>query len=139
MEATQIPKSFWHALSFCMVTATLGILYIAQSSSSVSIEIANAKIELSSAISQVKDIKSELADENERLVEANKLMKEKIKLLEEKAIKSATGISLNDLKSQGISETENSGISKYLRDPKKSTWLKEMDTKIYAVEQVLKK
>ncbi len=74
MDMASVPRSFWHALSFCMVAATLGLLFIAQSSSNVSIEIANAKIELSSAISQVKDIKSDLKAENTRLVKANLLL-----------------------------------------------------------------
>jgi len=78
MDISYIPKSFWHALSFCMIIATLGFLYIAYVSGSVSIEIANAKIELSSAISQVKDIKGDLVEENERLVKANNIMKNKI-------------------------------------------------------------
>lgn len=59
MDTSNIPKSFWHALSFCMVTATLSIIFIAYRSSAVSIEIANAKISLSSAIGTVKDITSD--------------------------------------------------------------------------------
>lgn len=97
MDMANIPRSFWHALSFCMVAATLGLLYIAQSSSSVSIEIANAKIELSSAISQVKDIKSDLQAENIRLAEANLLLQEKIKKWEAAAKLNPGGTSLEDL------------------------------------------
>lgn len=97
MDMTNIPRSFWHALSFCMVAATLGLLYIAQSSSSVSIEIANAKIELSSAISQVKDIKSDLQAENIRLAEANLLLQEKIKRWEAAAKLNPGGTSIEDL------------------------------------------
>lgn len=97
MDMAAIPRSFWHALSFCMVAATLGLLYIAQSSSSVSIEIANAKIELSSAISQVKDIKSDLQTENIRLAEANLLLQEKIKKWEAAAKLNPSGTSLEDL------------------------------------------
>jgi len=74
MEISSIPKTFWHALSFCMVIATLGILYIAYQSSSVSIEIANAKITLSSALATSKEIKSALENENERLKKANEVL-----------------------------------------------------------------
>ena len=97
MDMANIPRTFWHALSFCMVAATLGLLYIAQSSSSVSIEIANAKIELSSAISQVKDIKSDLQAENTRLAEANLLLQEKIKKWEDAAKLNPGATSLEDL------------------------------------------
>lgn len=74
MDTSNIPKAFWYSLSLCMVIATLGLLYIAYQSSSVSIEIANAKIELSSALSTTKEIKSELERENERLKQANQLL-----------------------------------------------------------------
>jgi hypothetical protein len=67
MKTLQIPKSFWHALSFCMVVATVGLVYIAYRLSSVSIEIADAKINLSAAPTTVKDIKSDLEAENVRL------------------------------------------------------------------------
>ena len=97
MDMANIPRSFWHALSFCMVAATLGLLYIAQSSSSVSIEIANAKIELSSAISQVKDIKSDLEAENIRLAEVNLQLQEKIKNWEAAARRDPGAMSLEDL------------------------------------------
>lgn len=138
MEVSQIPKSFWHAASFCMVVATLGLLYIAYSSSSVSIEIANAKIELSSALSQAKDIKHELANENSRLVEANRLLREKIAKLE-KAARSSTGITLKDLRAYGITGGKNSDISKLIREPEKSArWVTDINKKIRSAEQVLK-
>lgn len=139
MDISQIPRSFWHALSFCMVSATLGLLYIAHASSSVSIEIANAKIELSSAISQAKDIKNKLADENKRLVLANTLLKEKIQSLEEQATQSSKGISLEDLKSHGIGGNGISDISRLITDPIDSTWVKELETKIDSAEQALRK
>ncbi|WP_028469632.1 hypothetical protein [Neptunomonas japonica] len=96
MDMASVPRSFWHALSFCMVAATLGLLFIAQSSSNVSIEIANAKIELSSAISQVKDIKSDLKAENARLVKANLLLQEKVKRWEAAAKLDPNATSLED-------------------------------------------
>ena len=55
MDIQQIPKTFWHALSLAVIVVSCGLTYIAYKSSSVSIEIANAKINLSSemATSQV--------------------------------------------------------------------------------------
>lgn len=61
-----------------MLVATFGIILIAYRSSSVSIEIANAKINLSSALSTVKDIKGELEKENERLKRANYELQSKL-------------------------------------------------------------
>lgn len=71
METANIPKMFWYALSFCMIVATLGLVYIAYRSTTVSIEIADAKINLSSALGQVQDIKADLEKENQRLIQAN--------------------------------------------------------------------
>ncbi|VAX00011.1 hypothetical protein MNBD_GAMMA19-395 [hydrothermal vent metagenome] len=79
MDIAHIPKSFWRSLSFCMVVATIGVLYIAYKSSSVSIEIADAKISLSSAISTTKEIKSNLEKENERLKKVNAEITEELR------------------------------------------------------------
>ena len=78
MDMSNVPKSFWHSLSFCMVVATLGLLFIAYKSSSVSIEIADAKINLSSALVTAKEIKSDLEAENERLKKANEQFQARI-------------------------------------------------------------
>ncbi len=112
MDISHIPRSFWHAISLCMVSTTFGLLYIAYKSSTVSLEIANAKINLSSAISTVKDIKVNLQAENTRLVKANQELKTKIEELQDKAVKSATGISIEDLKSKGILGGESSFFRK---------------------------
>lgn len=138
MEKAHIPKSFWHSLSFCMVIATLGLLYIAYASSSVSIEIANAKIELSSAISQAKDIKSDLVSENARLTNANKKLKEQLATLETEAIKSTTGISIEDLKSHGIFGEKNSLIRKPFSAIEASRF-DNLDKKILSAEQLIAK
>lgn len=71
MSIDNLPRVFWYALSFCMVTATLGLLLIAYRASTVTIEIADAKINLSSALSAVKEVKSNLQAENEKLLTAN--------------------------------------------------------------------
>lgn len=139
MDISHIPRSFWHAISFCIVVATLGLLYLAYISNSVSIEIANAKIELSSAISQVKEVKSDLAEENERLVNANNTLKTKLKKLEEKAANSTKGISLNEIKSWKIIDGKNGEVSKLLEEANSSVWLKAIDSKIQSAEQAIKK
>lgn len=82
MDTSTVPKTFWHALSFCMVVATLGLISIAYRASSVSIEIADAKINLSSALTTVKDIKGELERENERLKKANEELQAKVASLD---------------------------------------------------------
>lgn len=82
MDISSIPKTFWHALSLSVLLATGGLVYIAYQSSTVSIEIANAKIQLSSAITETKEIKSDLEVENERLRQAAEELKTKIRLLE---------------------------------------------------------
>ncbi|TBW08562.1 hypothetical protein E0E52_08675 [Azotobacter chroococcum] len=78
MDTSNIPKTFWHALSICMMAATFGIIFIAYRSSTVSIEIANAKINLSSALATVKDIKGDLEAENERLKKVNEELQAKL-------------------------------------------------------------
>lgn len=74
MTPTNIPRFFWISLSFCMIVATLGLLGIAWQSTSISIEIANAKINLSKAISEVRQIKNELETEQERLMEEKRAL-----------------------------------------------------------------
>ncbi len=83
MDISAIPRSFWHALSLSLLIATCGLVYIAYRSSTVSIEIANAKIQLSSAIDETKDIKSDLEKENEALLRATTELKNKIAVLEQ--------------------------------------------------------
>jgi len=138
MDIKNIPTSFWHAVSFCMIVATLGLLFIAYASSSVSIEIANAKIELSSAISQTKDIKNDLANENQRLVEANERLAEKVALLEEKT-QSSSGITAEELNiAEIIVERPISTVepNRVVTDPK---WLIELDNKINTAQDYLAK
>ncbi|MGC9513412.1 MAG: hypothetical protein ACP5D8_07245 [Fidelibacterota bacterium] len=65
-----------------MIVATLGLLGIAWQSTSVSIEIANAKINLSRAISEVRQIKDELEIEQERLIEEKEALNDLLSNLE---------------------------------------------------------
>lgn len=99
MDMTQIPRSFWHSLSVSIIAATIGILYIAYRSSSISIEIANAKIEVSSVLSKAKDIKTTLQEENIRLVNINKSLQQRIARLEKTLEKNANAkLTMKDLK-----------------------------------------
>ncbi|HAE88225.1 TPA: hypothetical protein DCG86_09430 [Candidatus Marinimicrobia bacterium] len=82
MTPTNIPRFFWISLSFCMIVATLGLLGIAWQSTSISIEIANAKINLSKAISEVRQIKNELETEQERLMEEKRALNDLLNNLE---------------------------------------------------------
>jgi DNA repair exonuclease SbcCD ATPase subunit len=50
VELQYIPRTFWHSLSIAVLIVSSGLTYIAYNSSSVSIEIANAKINLSSEV-----------------------------------------------------------------------------------------
>ncbi|MDD5582248.1 MAG: hypothetical protein PHS99_03410 [Candidatus Marinimicrobia bacterium] len=52
-----------------MIVETLVLLSIAWRSTSLSIEISNAKISMSTILTKVKEIKNELKHENERLLE----------------------------------------------------------------------
>jgi len=65
-----------------MIVATLGLLGIAWQSTSISIEIANAKINLSKAISEVRQIKNELETEQERLMEEKRALNDLLNNLE---------------------------------------------------------
>jgi len=82
MDISTIPRTFWHALSLSVLVATGGLVFIAYQSSSVSIEIANAKIQLSSAISETKGIKSDLEIENERLRQAAEELRARIQSMD---------------------------------------------------------
>lgn len=91
MDISNIPRTFWHSLSFCMVVSTVGLLVIAYKASSVSIKIANAKIELSSAVSQTKEIKADLEAESARMITATRLFQKTADALAESAKSSKSG------------------------------------------------
>ncbi|RKY49954.1 MAG: hypothetical protein DRP86_04375 [Candidatus Neomarinimicrobiota bacterium] len=65
-----------------MIVATFGLLTIAWQSTSISIEVANAKINMSKAISEVRQIKDELEREQEILTEEKESLKDLLKNLE---------------------------------------------------------
>lgn len=96
MDIQHIPKTFWHALSVAVLVVSFGVIYIAYRSSSVSIELANAKISLSSevasstialknALEMTKKAKEEAEKEYSVLVRKNDLINMRFKFLEEEA------------------------------------------------------
>lgn len=103
MDTNNIPRTFWYALSLCMMAATFGLLFIAYRSTSVSIEIANTKIELSSALSETKEIKTELQQENERLKAASAELRQKVDELEKLLADAGSGaVSAAELRRSGL-------------------------------------
>ena len=133
MDTENIPRIFWHALSFCMVIATVGLLFIAYQSTTISLDTANTKTGLSTARSETKDIKAELQVENERLKKANKLLEEQIAMLER---------SVSDNGGPTVSAAELARI-KALSDTRTSTQpsvipesrFKELDDRLDMVQQ----
>ena len=77
METSQIPRTFWHAVTVSLLAATLVLLYIALKSTSISIEIANAKINLNTAISETEQLNQELREQNEALLAAKEELERK--------------------------------------------------------------
>jgi len=136
MDISTIPRTFWHAISVSVLTATGGLVFIAYQSSTVSIEIANAKIQLSSAITETKGIKSDLEMENERLRQAAEELKTRIHTLEQLASSglssSATAEAISKL--QPLS-SENAEIRTMSISPER---FKEFDTRIEQAQQYLK-
>ena len=136
MDTSNIPKSFWHALSICMLTATFGILFIAYKSSTFSIEIANAKLTLSSAIATAKDIQNDLEQENERLKKDHKELQDKLHSVRADVAKIVEDPSISDdfkefLKSEPL---DSAKLDIPPIDPRIFT---ELGTKIEQVEKAI--
>ncbi len=125
MDTSNIPSTFWHALSFCMIVATIGFVYIAYRSTSVSIEIADTKITLNSALSTVVDMKSQLERENELLKEANASPRPKA---------AEPGAAKNLNPEGAFKGTEQ----QYAYKPIAPEKFRELDSKIKQVEKALK-
>jgi F0F1-type ATP synthase membrane subunit b/b' len=70
MDTSNVPKTFWHAMSIAILAATVVLVYIALKSTSVSFEIANAKIHLNTAIAETETLNEELRARNAALEEA---------------------------------------------------------------------
>ncbi|SEF93465.1 hypothetical protein [Vibrio hangzhouensis] len=96
MEIQHIPKTFWHALSVAVLVVSSGLTYIAYKSSSVSIELANAKINLSSevasstialknALDKAKKAKEEAEQKYAVLVRKHDLVNEQLRKLQAEA------------------------------------------------------
>ena len=67
MDVSNVPRTFWHAISLSIIFLTGGFLFIAYKSANVSIEIANTKINLTKAHMETKSIKELLEAEAKRL------------------------------------------------------------------------
>lgn len=137
MDMSNVPKSFWHSLSFCIVVATLGLLFIAYKSSSVSIEIADAKINLSSALVTAKEIKSDLEAENERLKKANEQFQMRISEISGELAKvgrDSTADLKELLKEKPLGE-ENTVVRKQVVDPE---LFKSLEAQIQQVQGTVK-
>lgn len=134
MEMAHIPRSFWHALSVCMVSATGVLLYIALSASSVSIEVANAKIQISSALAEVRGIKADLEAENTRLLAANERLQSKLQELESQALVNGFEISPEE-----IEKLSNETLDfRNLLNEQNSEAFQTIETRLQAAENFLR-
>ncbi len=136
MEVTHIPKSFWHTLSICMLIATIGVVYIAYRSSSVSIEIANAKINLSSAIATTKEIKSDLEKENERLKMLNSELNAELQRAEKEVAKVITdpAVDIKAILGSKALGSDNAVFRKMVIEPKV---FEQLNTQIEKAESAI--
>lgn len=96
MELQHIPKTFWHSLSIAVLVVSSGLTYIAYRSSTVSIELANAKINLSSevasstialntALDEAKRTKIEVENKYQVLVKQYAALKKQVENIEKQA------------------------------------------------------
>lgn len=136
MDISNIPRTFWHALSICMLVATFGLIMIAYQASTVSIEIADAKISLSSAIATAKDIKSDLEKENERLMKVNDDLKAQLQKASREVAKinqdHKIGSELNKILKEKTLAVENSSAHRV--DPKV---FEQLDKKIQKAQNAI--
>jgi hypothetical protein len=96
MDISNIPKTFWYSVSFCIIFLTISFVVIAWKSTSLTIEIANTKIGLSQAATrtevvneQLRGIAEELDDERKEL---QSLREEVIQLVSQAVSESELGI-----------------------------------------------
>lgn len=117
-----------------MIIATLGLLYIAHLSSTVSIQIANAKIELSSAINKTKELKGDLESENERLRTANSQLEKKLSVLDSTLGDNAHAkAAVEDLR-----KTMLGGLNSKVTF-RESNWFRSIDKKLQSAEKAILK
>lgn len=69
MDISNIPKPFWYSVSFCIVFLTISFVVIAWKSTSLTIEIANAKVSLSQAATHTEIANKQLMNVAEELYE----------------------------------------------------------------------
>ncbi len=83
MDISNIPKTFWYSASFCIVLLTISFVVIAWKSTSLTIEIANAKIGLSQAATRTEVVNEQLRQYTEELnEERNQLESLRAEILE---------------------------------------------------------
>jgi hypothetical protein len=83
MDISNIPKTFWYSASFCIVFLTISFVAIAWKSTSLTIEIANAKIGLSQAATRTEVVNERLRQYTEELdKERNQLESLRAEILE---------------------------------------------------------
>ncbi|MGS2718906.1 hypothetical protein ACVBE9_12080 [Eionea flava] len=99
MNGLNIPRSFWHSVSLCLVSSIVVLLLIAYRSSSVSIEISSAKVHLSSAVQEAKVISGQLEKERDSLIKANDSLKEMI-ITKNIEISSMSNLSCEEIESK---------------------------------------
>lgn len=82
MDISNIPKPFWYSVSFCIVFLTISFVVIAWKSTSLTIEIANAKVSLSQAATEIanKQLRNVAEELDEGRAQLESLRKEILQL-----------------------------------------------------------
>jgi DNA repair exonuclease SbcCD ATPase subunit len=142
MDLQYIPKTFWHALSAAVLIVSTGLTYIAYQSSTISIELANAKINLSSevtssrlalndALDEAQKAKEDAQARYEELYKQHQLLQRQLKSLEQKA---QTNQSLRS----SLDHYKKIYPSLYQQKPLPKLEFKKFDDKVLNVQRSLK-
>lgn len=133
MDISNIPKTFWHALSLSVVLLTGGFLVLAYQSASVSIEMANTKITLYQAAEEAKAISNEIEREYEQLEELqNQIQNIMSSLRENRSLQmesDETRFLQRELELQG----------QMLAEPRTRRNIEELNSRIQSVQESLQK
>ncbi len=133
MDISNIPKTFWHALSLSVVLLTGGFLVLAYQSASVSIEMANTKITLYQAAEEAKAISNEIEREYEQLEELqNQIQNIMSSLRENRSLQiesDETRVLQRELELQG----------QMLAEPRTRRNIEELNSRIQSVQESLQK
>ena len=133
MDISNIPKTFWHALSLSVVLLTGGFLVLAYQSASVSIEMANTKITLYQAAEEAKAISNEIEREYEQLEELqNQVQNIMSSLRKNRSLQmesDETRVLQRELELQG----------QMLAEPRTRRNIEELNSRIQSVQESLQK